>query len=310
MKHISFRQFSLTAIFFVSASVAFAAEPAATPSPTVTASPAAKLPALQKYRAMMKARKEERKVPEIRIQTIFLSVDPRKLVSVLKTVHKAQTDHETHEQLVAKFLPPKNSSSKTLVKHSLSSLFAHSSSNPVELLSAPSVTTKLGQECLVEVIKECRYWNVFSPVFPTPVKGKIKLKPILQKMVAKHHAYVLPQSLTTRNIGISLDIKPLSVIDNRCEIQIQPKMVRFLKDENFGGYVKTETVPSADLTQPLFSTKTATTRQWLTFNVPTVVLIDTTDPSLKADEPGHFALVVILAISKEELPAALKATLR
>ncbi len=82
--------------------------------------------------------------------------------------------------------------------------------NDVDLLSAPTVTTKNGQNALIEVIREFHYPIAFQ-------EDKKNGKPLFT-----------PTEFATKNVGITLEAKPASNKDGAIELDLTPSFVNFI----------------------------------------------------------------------------------
>ncbi|MEO7319471.1 MAG: M56 family metallopeptidase [Chthoniobacteraceae bacterium] len=79
----------------------------------------------------------------------------------------------------------------------------------VELLSAPSVTTKSGQRAVIEIVREFRYPVEFAPV--PEIKGGWN-----------------PTSFETRNCGVTLEVEPEVNDAGAIRMKLSPQVVEFL----------------------------------------------------------------------------------
>jgi len=78
----------------------------------------------------------------------------------------------------------------------------------VDLLSAPSVTTKSGQRAIIEVIRELRYPKTYTaPQVPSISSTKAPLLGVPSRSSSRGaHA---PQDWETRNTGVTLEVEPV-----------------------------------------------------------------------------------------------------
>ena len=146
----------------------------------------------------------------------------------------------------------------------------------IDLLSAPSVTTKSGQRAIVEVIREFRYPKTYTqPQVPsissttgTSVIGGSAVVPVVVTPTT-------PQDWETRNTGVTLEVEPVVGGDaTTIDLNLVPQVVEFEGFINYGSPINavgvqtlagaiTTSVP-VELTanvinQPVFSTRKVTT---------------------------------------------------
>jgi len=146
----------------------------------------------------------------------------------------------------------------------------------IDLLSAPSVTTKSGQRAIIEVIREFRYPQSYSqPQIPTlttavaTLPGQIAPPP--PPVVA---APANPQDFTTRNTGVTLEVEPVVGGDGTTiDLNMIPQVVEFEGFINYGSPINavavnstlglsitgTVTLTNNVINQPIFSTRKVTT---------------------------------------------------
>ena len=128
----------------------------------------------------------------------------------------------------------------------------------VDLLSAPSVTTKSGQKAIIEVVREFIYPDTFTPpqIPTTTGSGYSPVTP------------TTPSSFAKRNTGVTLDVNPTVSADlSTIEMEIEPQVVEFEGFINYGspiyeiGQVLLGTLPTPVMVtenvinQPIFSTR-------------------------------------------------------
>jgi len=146
----------------------------------------------------------------------------------------------------------------------------------VDLLSAPSVTTKSGQRAIIEVIRELRYPRTYTqPQVPSissstgsTVIGGATTVPVVVTPTT-------PQDWETRNTGVTLEVEPVVGGDaTTIDLNLIPQVVEFEGFINYGSPINaigvnslagaiTTSVP-VELTpnvinQPVFSTRKVTT---------------------------------------------------
>jgi len=86
----------------------------------------------------------------------------------------------------------------------------------VDLMSAPIVTTKSGNKCVINVIREFRYPTRFEQ--PSDGKGP-----------------VTPAAFETRNLGVTLEAEPTITPSGEIDLVLAPEVVEFEGFVNFGG---------------------------------------------------------------------------
>lgn len=82
-----------------------------------------------------------------------------------------------------------------------------------DILSMPRVTARSGQRALIEIIREFRYPNQFTP--------------------QDAGGYVWPKEFETRNKGVTLEVLPEIAEDGRIELFLTPQVVDFLGFVNY-----------------------------------------------------------------------------
>src|SRR5437016_10550560 len=75
----------------------------------------------------------------------------------------------------------------------------------IDLLSAPSVTTKSGQRAIIEVIRELRYPRTFTPPQVPAVSSSVVGGTNPPVVVTP----TTPQTFETRNTGVTLEVEPV-----------------------------------------------------------------------------------------------------
>src|SRR5262249_13548832 len=136
----------------------------------------------------------------------------------------------------------------------------------VDLLSAPSVTTKSGQRAIIEVIRELRYPSTFTP--PTVPAISLPSGGTTTTSVITAVTPTTPQNWETRNTGVTLEVEPVVGGDGTTvDLNLIPQVVEFEGFINYGSpifginpnSISGTTVPQVLLTenvinQPVFST--------------------------------------------------------
>jgi general secretion pathway protein D len=125
----------------------------------------------------------------------------------------------------------------------------------VDLLSAPSVTTKSGQRAIVEVIRELRYPRTYTqPQVPSissstsTVIGASTTVPVVVTPTT-------PQDWETRNTGVTLEVEPVVGGDaTTIDLNLIPQVVEFDGFINYGSPINAvgvNTVAGISLSQPV-----------------------------------------------------------
>jgi general secretion pathway protein D len=145
----------------------------------------------------------------------------------------------------------------------------------IDLLSAPSVTTKSGQRAIIEVVREFRYPRTYTqPQVPSIGGGS---NTTINAVVVTP---TTPQDWETRNTGVTLEVEPVVGGDSTTiDLNLIPQVVEFEGFINYGSPINavgitqavgvgnvgvlTKSVP-VELTpnvinQPVFSTRKVTT---------------------------------------------------
>jgi general secretion pathway protein D len=142
----------------------------------------------------------------------------------------------------------------------------------IDLLSAPSVTTKSGQRAIVEVVREFRYPRTYTqPQVPSIAGNNGNNSGPVPVVVTP----TTPQDWETRNTGVTLEVEPVVGGDGQTiDLNLIPQVVEFEGFINYGSPINaigvnsmagvlTTSVP-VELTpnvinQPVFSTRKVTT---------------------------------------------------
>ena len=141
----------------------------------------------------------------------------------------------------------------------------------IDLLSAPSVTTKSGQRAIVEVVREFRYPRTYTqpqvPSIGTTTTAGSQVVPVVVTPTT-------PQDWETRNTGVTLEVEPVVGGDGTTiDLNLIPQVVEFEGFINYGSPINAVGVNTAmgisisqpiELTpnvinQPVFSTRKVTT---------------------------------------------------
>jgi general secretion pathway protein D len=142
----------------------------------------------------------------------------------------------------------------------------------IDLLSAPSVTTKSGQRAIIEVVREFRYPRTYTPpqvpsIGTTTAAGS-QVVPVVVTPTT-------PQDWETRNTGVTLEVEPVVGGDaTTIDLNLVPQVVEFEGFINYGSPINAvgvNTIGGAISTsvpvlltqnvinQPVFSTRKVTT---------------------------------------------------
>jgi general secretion pathway protein D len=144
----------------------------------------------------------------------------------------------------------------------------------VDLLSAPSVTTKSGQRAIIEIVREFRYPRTYTPpqvpsIGTTTVAGSQTVPVVVTPTT--------PQDWETRNTGVTLEVEPVVGGDaTTIDLNLVPQVVEFEGFINYGSPINAvgvNTVGGANgisvstpvlltqnvINQPVFSTRKVTT---------------------------------------------------
>ena len=103
----------------------------------------------------------------------------------------------------------------------------------VDLLSAPSVTTKSGQRAVIEIVREFRYPTEFDPPHVPNIGGGggvgadvITFIPVTP---------TTPTAFETRNTGVTLEVEPVVGSDGQTiDLNLAPQVVEFDGFINYG----------------------------------------------------------------------------
>ena len=143
----------------------------------------------------------------------------------------------------------------------------------IDLLSAPSVTTKSGQRAIIEVVREFRYPKTYTqPQVPSISSTTTS---VIGGVVPVVVTPTTPQDWETRNTGVTLEVEPVVGGDaTTIDLNLVPQVVEFEGFINYGspinaigvntigGVISTsvpiELTPNV-INQPVFSTRKVTT---------------------------------------------------
>src|SRR5207248_5534674 len=143
----------------------------------------------------------------------------------------------------------------------------------IDLLSAPSVTTKSGQRAIVEVVREFRYPRTYSPP-QVPSISSTTGTTIVGAAVPVVVTPTTPQDWETRNTGVTLEVEPVVGGDGTTiDLNLIPQVVEFEGFINYGSPINAVGVNTAMgisisqpvqltanvINQPVFSTRKVTT---------------------------------------------------
>src|SRR5262245_271370 len=142
----------------------------------------------------------------------------------------------------------------------------------IDLLSAPSVTTKSGQRAIIEVVREFRYPRTYTqPQVPSISSTSTTLVGGVVPVVVTP---TTPQDWETRNTGVTLEVEPVVGGDaTTIDLNLIPQVVEFEGFINYGSPINAVGVNTiagisvsqpVELTanvinQPVFSTRKVTT---------------------------------------------------
>ena len=142
----------------------------------------------------------------------------------------------------------------------------------IDLLSAPSVTTKSGQRAIIEVVRELRYPRTYTqpqvPSIGTTTTTGSQVVPVVVTPTT-------PQDWETRNTGVTLEVEPVVGGDSSTiDLNLVPQVVEFEGFINYGSPINAvgvntvggaisvsvpiELTPNV-INQPVFSTRKVTT---------------------------------------------------
>jgi general secretion pathway protein D len=141
----------------------------------------------------------------------------------------------------------------------------------IDLLSAPSVTTKSGQRAIIEVVREFRYPRTYTqPQVPSIGSTTAVTNTVVPVVVTP----TTPQDWETRNTGVTLEVEPVVGGDGTTiDLNLVPQVVEFEGFINYGSPINAVGVSTVAgitvsspvlltpniINQPVFSTRKVTT---------------------------------------------------
>jgi general secretion pathway protein D len=144
----------------------------------------------------------------------------------------------------------------------------------IDLLSAPSVTTKSGQRAIIEVIRELRYPRTYTQPQVPSISSTTSTFPGQNTVVPVVVAPTTPQDWETRNTGVTLEVEPVVGGDaTTIDLNLIPQVVEFEGFINYGspifaigvnslmlgGGSTSQLLTANVINQPVFSTRKVTT---------------------------------------------------
>jgi type II secretory pathway component GspD/PulD (secretin)/tetratricopeptide (TPR) repeat protein len=144
----------------------------------------------------------------------------------------------------------------------------------IDLLSAPSVTTKSGQRAIIEVIRELRYPGTYTPPQVPSISSSTSTVIGASTTVPVVVTPTTPSTWETRNTGVTLEVEPVVGGDaTTIDLNLVPQVVEFEGFINYGSPIFAVGVNTAAgvsisnsilltpniINQPVFSTRKVTT---------------------------------------------------
>jgi general secretion pathway protein D len=144
----------------------------------------------------------------------------------------------------------------------------------IDLLSAPSVTTKSGQRAIIEVIREFRYPRTYTQPQVPSISSTTSSFPGMNTVVPVVVTPTTPQDWETRNTGVTLEVEPVVGGDaTTIDLNLIPQVVEFEGFINYGspifavgvnslalgGGSNSQLLTANVINQPVFSTRKVTT---------------------------------------------------
>jgi general secretion pathway protein D len=144
----------------------------------------------------------------------------------------------------------------------------------VDLLSAPSVTTKSGQRAIIEVIRELRYPGTYTPPQVPSISSSTSTVIGASTTVPVVVTPTTPSTWEVRNTGVTLEVEPVVGGDaTTIDLNLIPQVVEFEGFINYGSPIFAVGVDTAVgvsisnsilltqnvINQPVFSTRKVTT---------------------------------------------------
>ena len=144
----------------------------------------------------------------------------------------------------------------------------------IDLLSAPSVTTKSGQRAIIEVIRELRYPGTYTPPQVPSISSSTSTVIGATTTVPVVVTPTTPSTWEVRNTGVTLEVEPVVGGDaTTIDLNLIPQVVEFEGFINYGSPIFAIGVNTAagvsiansilltqnTINQPVFSTRKVTT---------------------------------------------------
>jgi general secretion pathway protein D len=144
----------------------------------------------------------------------------------------------------------------------------------IDLLSAPSVTTKSGQRAIIEVIRELRYPGTYTPPQVPSISSSTSTVIGASTTVPVVVTPTTPATWELRNTGVTLEVEPVVGGDaTTIDLNLIPQVVEFEGFINYGSPIFAVGVNTAagvsiansilltqnTINQPVFSTRKVTT---------------------------------------------------
>ncbi len=144
----------------------------------------------------------------------------------------------------------------------------------IDLLSAPSVTTKSGQRAIIEVIRELRYPGTYTPPQVPSISSSTSTVIGASTTVPVVVTPTTPSTWEVRNTGVTLEVEPVVGGDaTTIDLNLIPQVVEFEGFINYGSPIFAIGVNTAagvsiansilltqnTINQPVFSTRKVTT---------------------------------------------------
>src|SRR4029434_1625216 len=105
----------------------------------------------------------------------------------------------------------------------------------IDLLSAPSVTTKSGQRAIIEVVRELRYPGTYTPPQGPSISSSTSTVIGANTTVPVVVTPTTPSTWETRNTGVTLEVEPVVGGDaTTIDLNLIPQVVEFEGFINYG----------------------------------------------------------------------------
>src|SRR5438093_1957797 len=125
----------------------------------------------------------------------------------------------------------------------------------IDLLSAPSVTTKSGQRAIIEVIRELRYPGSYTPPQVPSISSSTSTVIGASTTVPVVVTPTTPSTWETRNTGVTLEVEPVVGGDaTTIDLNLIPQVVEFEGFINYGSPINAvgvNTVAGISISQPV-----------------------------------------------------------